>query len=491
MKKQLKGAICAAVLAIVAAGCNNFLKGGDLTKDPNNPLAAAPKQLFGSVQSNLWQQQSGDLARLTSLWMQQTVGVQRQMRDEYNYTGVVEGSFDAEFSRAYQGGGRLDLLKIDSIASIFGDSIMLGVSNVVEAWMIGTDADIWGDIPFSQADSFSLYPTPALDPQQTVYSDVQNLLSRGIANLTTGVGVGPEEFDLVYGGDPDKWIALAHTLKARFFLHTAEVIGTPAYQSALAEANLGINSNDGDYIANFSGAQALESNPWWQFSDANGTTGRSGDLAGLPSHLDSLLRGNDPRDTIVSDPRDTLYFATIIDSFFVAPLTKTHHVPHHSFQPGDVIVHDTTNVDQSFFSSSRLSLTFPQPFVTYNENLLIKAEAEFQTGAVGAALTDLNTERAAWATPTPWHSAVTLAPVGAATLDAIMTEKYIVLFQNIETWNDYKRTCIPHLTPVNNSQGGVIPGRLLYPLQERQTNPNIPAPSQQPARNWNDPNACT
>jgi len=72
-----------------------------------------------------------------------------------------------------------------------------------------------------------------------------------------------------------------------------------------------------------------------------------------------------------------------------------------------------------------------------------------------------------------------------------MTEKYIVLFQNIETWNDYKRTCIPNLTPVNNSQGGVIPGRLLYPLQERQTNPNIPAPSQQPARNWNDPNACT
>jgi len=43
---------------------------------------------------------------------------------------------------------------------------------------------------------------------------------------------------------------------------------------------------------------------------------------------------------------------------------------------------------------------------------------------------------------------------------------------------------------VNNSAGGVIPGRLLYPLQERQTNPNVPLPSQQPARNWNDPNPC-
>ena len=58
VNKHFKGAICAAVLALVAAGCNSFLKGGDLTTDPNNPLNATPKQLFGSVQSNLWMQQS-------------------------------------------------------------------------------------------------------------------------------------------------------------------------------------------------------------------------------------------------------------------------------------------------------------------------------------------------------------------------------------------------------------------------------------------------
>jgi starch-binding outer membrane protein, SusD/RagB family len=453
VKKQFKGAICAAVLSLAAAGCNNFLKGGDLTTDPNNPLNASPKQFFGSVQSNLWQQQSGDLARLTSLWMQQTLGAQRQMRDEYEYSGVVEGSFDAEFSRAYQGGGRLDLLKIDSISSQFGDSLMLGVSKIVEAWMIGTDADIWGDIPFSQADSFTVYPQPVLDPQQTVYSDVQNMLSEGIADLATGVGVGPEEFDLVYGGDPVQWTELAHTLKARFFLHTAEQLGTPAYQSALTEADLGISSNDNDYIANFSGSQALESNPWWQFVDANGSTGRAGDLVAAPSFLSNLL-------TSLSDPRFTDYY-------------------------------NLANNTTSKFSKVRENPIYPQPFVTYNENLLIKAEAQFQTGNTGGALTTLNQERALWATATPWHSAFTLPPIGSSTLSAIMTEKYIVLFQNIETWNDYKRTCIPNLTPVNNTQGGVIPGRLLYPLQERQTNPNIPAPSQQPARNWNDPNPCS
>ncbi|HEX6533208.1 MAG TPA: SusD/RagB family nutrient-binding outer membrane lipoprotein, partial [Gemmatimonadaceae bacterium] len=135
---------------------------------------------------------------------------------------------------------------------------------------------------------------------------------------------------------------------------------------------------------------------------------------------------------------------------------------------------------------------YQQPIVTYNENLLIMAEAQFQTGDEAGALASLNAERAAWGTETPWHSAISLAPsaaAGPALLQAIMTEKYITLFQNVEAWNDYKRTCIPALTPANGAT--VIPGRLLYGITSRQTDPNVPEPSQQPARNANDPNACT
>ena len=151
---------------------------------------------------------------------------------------------------------------------------------------------------------------------------------------------------------------------------------------------------------------------------------------------------------------------------------------------------DLANANTGGFSAVRDNPTYPQPFVTFNENLLIKAESQFQTGNAPGALLSLNQERAAWASATPWHSAFTLAPIGSSSLNSIMTEKYIVLFQNIETWNDYKRTCIPNLTPINNTAGGVIPGRLLYPLQERNTNPNVPLPGQQPPRNWNDPNSC-
>ena len=108
MKKILRGTICGAGLLGVVAGCNSFLKGGDLTKDPNNPLTATPAQFFGATQSDLWHLLTSDLARLTSQWMQQMVGVQRQQFGIYEHYVVEQGDYDGVFARAYQGGGALD-----------------------------------------------------------------------------------------------------------------------------------------------------------------------------------------------------------------------------------------------------------------------------------------------------------------------------------------------------------------------------------------------
>jgi starch-binding outer membrane protein, SusD/RagB family len=61
------------------------------------------------------------------------------------------------------------------------------------------------------------------------------------------------------------------------------------------------------------------------------------------------------------------------------------------------------------------------------------------------------------------------------------------MFQTIEPWNDYKRTCLPEIEPL----AGGVPGRLFYGEDERNVNPNIPPPAAQPARNDNDPGLCT
>ncbi|MEO8880172.1 MAG: hypothetical protein ABI446_07205 [Gemmatimonadaceae bacterium] len=77
---------------------------------------------------------------------------------------------------------------------------------------------------------------------------------------------------------------------------------------------------------------------------------------------------------------------------------------------------------------------FRQPIVTSDANSLILAEANFVLHRAGAAQPYLDTERSS--------NELTLL---VATLQSIMTEKYIALFQNIEVWSDSKRTCLSAL----------------------------------------------
>ncbi len=92
--------------------------------------------------------------------------------------------------------------------------------------------------------------------------------------------------------------------------------------------------------------------------------------------------------------------------------------------------------------------------------------------------------------------AVGMPALGVVTFNDVMLEKYIAMFQNVDVWSDYKRTCIPTLTPFGSAPE--VPGRLPYSVTERTANPNLPLPSAYPAgttgvspvRNWNDPNKC-
>ena len=63
-----------------------------------------------------------------------------------------------------------------------GDSAYAGVAKVLEAWYVGLAADVWGDVPYSQAVD-STVPTPALDPQEQVYAALQTKLDEAIASM--------------------------------------------------------------------------------------------------------------------------------------------------------------------------------------------------------------------------------------------------------------------------------------------------------------------
>ena len=144
------------------------------------------------------------------------------------------------------------------------DRAYLGVAQVYEALIVGTMADWFGDIPYAKALQGDAPST--LDKQAAVYAAVQAVLDSAIANLSSGQGAGPGALDFVYGGDRAKWARMAHTLKARYYVHASarQADSVAAWGRVLAEARQGIASSDGDFVT-VHGTSDLEANLWYQF----------------------------------------------------------------------------------------------------------------------------------------------------------------------------------------------------------------------------------
>lgn len=424
-----------AALALVGAvGCSDFLEPQEAVVDPNRPTTATAQNLFVGTQSNLWAYLASDPVRTTEIWSQHLTGVLGQylLTQTYSNSETTTNGFN---QGVYTGGGLVDIRRGQDVAAELADSVFVGVFQVQEALLVGIAADLFGDVVYSQA--LTGEPNPVLDEQLEVYAALQVKLDSAIANLaaTGPSNVGPDVADLAYGGDPEKWAKLAHTIKARLYFRTAERDAT-SYARALTQARLGITDSDDDFVASFSGS-ANEQNFWYQFFRVQ----REGYIRPNPTFV-ALL-------TSRSDPRRGYYF----------------------------------NAGATNLSTTLLAPDYVQPLVSAKENLLNWAEAAYRTGATGEALTQLNRERALWAA-----QGVALPPVSASgteLLREILTERYIALFQTYEPYEQYKRTCFPNVSPT--VAGGRIPARLYYDTSEQQTNTSIPTAGEQPIRNDNDP----
>ena len=445
-----RACLCAGLAAAVS--CSSNLTGGDLTNNPNAPSSASINQELVSITAVSDATLTGDDNRAISIWMQQMAGTGRQWLT-YDGPYIIDENSFGSFAAFYTGGGLVDIRAVQAKAKASNDRLYQGIGEVWEALVMGYVADWWGDIPYRQATDVTI-TTPVLDPQQQVYADLQKLLDDAISNMAAG-GSGPGAFDLIYGGDKAKWTALAHTLKARLYLHVAERDAS-AYASALAQAQLGIADASGDFRTYQTGTVG-EENQWFQFARGRGT-----DIS-VGSYFVKLLS---TRNAGATDPR----LAQLVGTNSKGVIAGA--------DPGQ------EGADFSFLSASRGDAGFRQPLVTAAENTLIRAEARLQTGDLAGAAADLNAERATAGLP-----AVAMELPRATLYQQIIEEKYVALFQNPEVWSDWKRTCWPNLAPANGAR--VIPARFFYGADERGANPNIPSPNQAPRRNWNDPANAT
>jgi len=155
------------------------------------------------------------------------------------------GSFNGRWSSAYQTIMQ-DIREMNILADEAGLTHHKGIGQFIEAHILMTLVDFFGDIPYTEAFQGAANLNPMSDSGESVYAVALGLLDSAIANFNSDALGDPTwvggTIDPFYNGDWSKWTKAANTLKMNAYMNTRNVDG-----SALANFNAIVAS--GNYIS--------------------------------------------------------------------------------------------------------------------------------------------------------------------------------------------------------------------------------------------------
>lgn len=216
------------------SSCKKFF---DINKDPdrlpdsNSPLA----QLLTSSQVNLSFEGGSDLFRYSTLIMQMMSGLASQPNQTYEYSRYNITGTDQ--NNVWSSINATTLSDLQLIINQGGASpYYTGIAKILKAYETSLAVDVWGRIPYSQAQLLTANTQPAYDNDATIYPKLIALLTDGINELNAASSVlTPGTNSVIYtnGGNfttaKAQWIKLANTLKLRLFLHYSKI--DPAFSN--------------------------------------------------------------------------------------------------------------------------------------------------------------------------------------------------------------------------------------------------------------------
>jgi len=471
IKYQMAG-LALALMLVLLDSCKNLTDG--YSADPveiTDRTAISVNQYLSGIEISLVAAYEGDIVLHAGIWSDYFNGSDRQFIGVGNYI-VTSETMDNTWELIYQKVMKNHLL-LQEKALAENNLTALGISQINLALAIGLAADLWGDVPYSEAGQFPAILNPKYEPQSSVYAAAQKLLDNGIANVAKNIGKTNGDFFLNAGSA--KWIKAAHSAKARYYLHTKE------YQNAIAEALLGIDEPAGNVMATHGDANLKDFNLYYSFLVYE----RPGYMSAncfAPTLLDAKsknYRGNSKTDE------------TARLNWYYAPggldLLNQDYEPNYSCP-------DAGYECTGFFGNNT---SFP--LLTFEETKLILAESYMKQPVAdpAKALEQLNLLRRHYNTGAPFKNSSCkktsykyddyalgdfalggLANAkgeeqNTALLREILEERYVSFIGQFEGWADMRRTKnflgLPLPTGKND-----FPKRMLYPQIEVNTNTNTP-----------------
>ncbi|MCB9080290.1 MAG: SusD/RagB family nutrient-binding outer membrane lipoprotein [Lewinellaceae bacterium] len=445
--------VLSSVLLLTA--CGDLVDG--INQDPNNPTSASYQNILTGAEVGNIILQTGESARRAGIFCGYYTGIDRQHLGFTQYA-LTTSDFNALWYDAYVDSYR-NALEAEKTASAAGvEGVTKGITQVLQAQVIGTVASLYGNVPFEEAGRIEI-DNPAYEDQATVYAKVQTLLDEAITNLQSGTDRPAGGSEIYFDGNPQAWIEVAYTLKARFFMHTRN------YAAAYEAAGKGISrAQNGMFAPHGTGIE--QSNLTYLFFAVE-------------------VRANDLK---TSD-----FMTNLIQS---RANSKTNETGRFNYYFATTGVGVQPNTQNGGFAAQ----TARAPMVTYQENLLIRAEAGFRTQGFAIGLQHLNEFRAFMAgggyltnanLADVKYDAYTAADFAAggientdnisadnALLREILQERYVTFFGQIEGFNDTRRTEKETTVrvPITPNRGNELPQRFLYPQTEIDRNASTPSP---------------
>lgn len=383
-----------------------------------------------------------------------------------------------------------------------------GIALIMELMNLQLITDVYGDAPFSQAllAKSNGITSPVYDKQQDIYNSMLNKLDSILPTLDPAKPK-PTNDATIYKGDVAKWKKFGYSLMLRMAMRLTKADLTTAKKYA-EKAYAG-----GTFAS-------IDDNAYIVLNDANGFTNGNASALGVAQDytqvrwgkvlIDNLKASNDPRLPVIAEvPLPGVANAANKALAGISTPALQQGMPNGYDQnggatdiknaPGYPAGTGTGNDFNVIGGYSRpttalyLSRSMPGILLTYAETELLLAEAAVRGWSVGttasvhyknglaAALQSysiLNAAGTISATTANAYAAANPLDVSSTTnsLKQINTQFWITtgtLFNFIETWNNWRRSGYPALTPVNyigSFSPNAVPRRFIYPLSEASNN---------------------
>jgi hypothetical protein len=454
--KYYLAALVSSVLLLSSCSDSFF----DINTDPNNPAKSTPALVLPSAISGSAYVMGGYYQAIGGFWSQQYAQSSGASQwAEWESYNLTEGGLDRQFSTLYAGSLQ-DYEYVRKNAAESGNWAYYSIATIMQAYTFQVLADLYDQVPFTEALKGLGNLQPKYNNGELIYDSLLVRIDDALSkDFTAKTSQNPGKSDMIFGGDMDKWIQFANTLKLKMYLRYVKVDVTTSAGNrykAQIQALLAKNSfltTDAKFSA-FKD-ETTGGNPFWNtFGDR-----LTGNVVANNTLMNYLTSNADPRKTKLFNAAATGGSYTGIDT-------------------GDSKNHPTLTIANYATPTLLTDHVAPVYFFSSEEALFLVAEAQARYGtAVDAETTykaAINASLISLGLPS---GGVTYQPYDG--IKSIIVQKWIAATnkRSLESFFDYNRTGYPDNLSTSKTSvfnGADKPKRLFFPSSEQKSNANTP-----------------